>query len=189
MRPKSGIFGRTMQHADHVALLRPGVPAPGGTWADVGSGGGAFTLALAELLGPGAALFSIDRDVGALRWQASELAARYPNVTLVTLAADFTRPLPRPLPPLDGLVMANALHFVPDRQKARVVRQLKSWLKPGGRWLLVEYNVDRGNLWVPHPLSIAAWQALASEAGFGHTRLLGTRPSRFLREFYAAESV
>ena len=91
-----------MQHADHVALLRPGIPAPGGTWADVGSGGGAFTLALAELLGPGATLYSIDRDTGALRAQARELAARYPKVTLVPVAADFTRPLPMPLP--DGVL-------------------------------------------------------------------------------------
>jgi SAM-dependent methyltransferase len=178
-----------MQHADHVALLRPGVPALGGAWADVGSGSGAFTLALAELLGPGATLYSIDRDSAALRAQAREVPARYPGVTLVPLAADFTRPLPAPLPPLDGLVMANALHYVPDRHKAGVVRQIKAWLKPGGRWLLVEYNVDHGNPWVPHPLSYAAWEALAREAGFSHTRLLGTRPSRFLREFYAAESV
>jgi hypothetical protein len=41
---------------------------------------------------------------------------------------------------------------------------------------------------VPHPLSFATWQVLAQAAGFSRTRLLGTRPSRFLREFYAAES-
>jgi hypothetical protein len=33
--------------------LRDGVPEPGGVWADLGSGEGAFTLALADLLGPG----------------------------------------------------------------------------------------------------------------------------------------
>lgn len=47
-----------MDHADHVALLRAGVVVPethGGaaTWADLGAGAGAFTLALADLLGPG----------------------------------------------------------------------------------------------------------------------------------------
>jgi hypothetical protein len=92
------------------------------------------------------------------------------------------------MPPLDGLVMANALHFIPDKRKESVVRLIKSYLKPGGRWLLVEYNVDRGNLWVPHPLSFTTWQKLAEQSGFDHTRLLATRPSSFLHEFYSAES-
>jgi hypothetical protein len=105
-------------------------------------------------------------------------------VTLHAVAADFTRPLD--LPPLDGLVMANALHFV--RQKEAAVTGLRGYLKPGGRWLLVEYNTDRGNLWVPHPLSFATWVALAGRCGFAHTELLATRPSRFLGEIYAAAS-
>jgi len=177
-----------VQHADHVALLRGGVPAPGGVWADFGSGRGAFTLALAELLGPGATIYSIDREAGALREQARLMAERFPATRLHTLAADFTRPLPSALPALDGLVMANALHYVPDRQKAAAVLRVKSYLKPGGRWLLVEYNVGRGNPWVPHPLAYPTWEALARQCGFEHVRLLATRPSSFLKEFYAAES-
>jgi SAM-dependent methyltransferase len=177
-----------VQHADHVALLRGGVPGPGGTWADFGSGGGAFTLALAELLGPDGTIYSIDQDAGALRQQARLVAGRFPGVQLHTLAADFTRPLRPALPALDGLAMANALHYVPDRQKAGVVQLLKGYLKPGGRWLLVEYNVDRGNPWVPHPLAYPTWEALARQCGFEHVRLLATGPSSFLKEFYAAES-
>jgi hypothetical protein len=34
-------------------LLRGGIHQPGGTWADFGAGTSAFTLALAELVGPG----------------------------------------------------------------------------------------------------------------------------------------
>jgi len=184
-----------LDHTDHVLLLRGGIPAPpvprasaGGTvWADFGSGAGAFTLALAELLGPGAVIYAIDRSAGNLGTLARRMADAYPGVSLHPTAGDFTRPLP--VPPLDGLVMANALHFIPDREKESVVRHVRSYLKPGGRWLLVEYNVDKGNLWVPHPLSFAAWQALANRAGFTRTRLLATRPSSFLHEFYAAESL
>ena len=56
-----------MNHRDHVNLLRRGVPEPGGVWADLGSGAGAFTLALAELVGPGAEIYAVDKDRGALR--------------------------------------------------------------------------------------------------------------------------
>ena len=37
-----------MDHTDHVNLIRAGV-STGGVWADFGSGGGAFTLALADV--------------------------------------------------------------------------------------------------------------------------------------------
>jgi ubiquinone/menaquinone biosynthesis C-methylase UbiE len=51
-----------MVHADHVDRLRPGIPEPGGPWADMGSGNGAFTLALAELIGKQGAIYLVDSD-------------------------------------------------------------------------------------------------------------------------------
>ncbi len=174
-----------MNHADHVNLLRKGVPAPGGVWADLGSGAGAFTLALADLLGPGAKIYSVDQRAGALKEQERAMRARFPGVVVHYLAADFTQPLD--LPPLDGVVMANALHFV--RDKDPVVQLVRGYLKPGGVLILVEYNTDRGNPWVPHPLSYSTWEALAKLNGFAETRLLATRPSSFLGEFFSAASV
>jgi len=81
-------------------------------------------------------------------------------------------------------VMANSLHFFKDKEN--VLRHMRTLLKPGGTLLLVEYNVDSGNLWVPHPLSFETYRALAQRAGFTEPRLLATVPSRFLREFYSA---
>ena len=52
-------------------------------WADVGAGDGAFTLALAELLGPGATIHTIDRDGAALTQGAAEASRRYPGVRLL----------------------------------------------------------------------------------------------------------
>ena len=175
-----------MNHADHLALLRDGVPgpAPDSVWADLGAGGGAFTLALAELLGPGAELYAVDRNGRALRELERELQARYPATLAHVLNADFTRPLG--LPPLDGVVMANALHFVAERDKGTTLELLYTALKPGGRLLLVEYNAARGNRWVPYPLTDAGWATLARQHGFVATRLLARRPSRFLGEIFAA---
>jgi SAM-dependent methyltransferase len=176
-----------VQHADYVALLRGGVPNPGGVWADFGSGQGAYTLALADLIGPGSTLYSIDNDAGALATQAKLMASQFPQVQLQQITADFIMPLQPALPPLDGLVMANALHLVPQHQKAAVVKLLKSYLKSDGRWLLVDYNVDFGNFWVPYPLSYTRWEALARECGFEHVRLVAKHPDNFLKESYLAE--
>jgi SAM-dependent methyltransferase len=175
-----------MNHADHVRLLRDGIPAVGGVWADLGSGTGAFTLALADLLGADGTIYSVDRDQGALRAQEQAMRARFPAVTVHYRVADFTRPLD--VPPLDGIVMANALHFVGPRHKVAVIRQIKGYLRPGGRLLVVEYNVDSGNLWVPHPFAYPTWERLARDSGFAHTQLLATAPSRFLTGFYSAAS-
>ncbi len=175
-----------MEHADHVALIRGGVPGPGGLWADIGAGAGAFTLALADLLGPDGKILAIDRDERALRHLATAMAARFPAVALRTIVADYTRPLD--LPPLDGIVAANTLHFLPSPARAAVLTRLRGYLRPGGRLILVEYNIARGNPWVPHPFTYDTWETMADRAGFGDTRLLARRPSRTLREIYAAAS-
>jgi ubiquinone/menaquinone biosynthesis C-methylase UbiE len=171
-----------MDHADHVRLLRGGVTR-GGTWADLGAGTGAFTLALAELVGPGGEVIAVDRDRGALR--ELERAVRPGGATIRTLTADFMKPIG--LESLDGVVMANSLHFV--RDKAPVLGLVRSMLKPAGRLLVVEYDADRGNTWVPHPMSFETWRALADANGFTATRELAGVPSRFLRRIYSAESV
>jgi ubiquinone/menaquinone biosynthesis C-methylase UbiE len=173
-----------VDHADHVALIRAGIEGGGRVWADLGSGSGAFTLALADLLGPDATIHSVDRDEGALRRQADAVRTRFPDVELVQQAADFTQALT--LPSLDGMVMANSLHFVPD--KAAILARLLAHLRGGGRFVLVEYDADRGNPWVPHPLSYRSWEALAADVGLRDTHQLASVPSRFLGSIYSALS-
>jgi ubiquinone/menaquinone biosynthesis C-methylase UbiE len=175
-----------MDHHDHLDLLRGGVPSAGGAWADLGSGTGAFTLALAELIGPAGTIYSVDKDQAALRRQAEAVRSRFPDAPIVYRQADFTRQLE--LPVLDGVVMANSLHFIKPSLEPAVLKLIKGYLKPGGRLILVEYNVDAGNMWVPYPISFTNWQVLARQAGFGSTRMLAVKPSRFLKEIYSAES-
>ena len=175
-----------MNHADHVALLAPGVTqGEGGMWADLGAGSGAFTLALADLIGPHGIIHAIDRDRGALAELRSAFVSSVPQAELRVRAADFTRRLD--LSDLDGIVMANSLHFVDD--KTAVLSLVRGYLKRGGRLLLVEYDSDRGNTWVPHPMSFETWRDVAAEAGFVETRRLATVPSRFLHRIYSALSL
>jgi len=172
-----------MNHTDHVNLIHNGISDKGGIWADFGAGNGAFTLALAECIGSGT-IYAIDQDASALRQNQQSLKAQFPAITSHYLTADFTKPLT--LPPLDGLVAANTLHF--HRHKEPILRQLISYLKPGGRFIVVEYNIDHGNQWVPYPFTYATWETLAASVGLTNTCQLAARPSRFLHEIYSAVS-
>jgi ubiquinone/menaquinone biosynthesis C-methylase UbiE len=172
-----------MEHTDHVHLLRPADLPPGGTYADFGAGDGAFTLALRELVGPDATIYAVDDHLASLAELESNHRARF-NTTrnLILLKDDFTLSLSLPL--LDGIVMANSLHFFRDKEK--ILRHVCGYLKPNGALLLVEYNVDVGNMWVPHPVSFNVCRVLVKRAGFTEPRLLAKAPSSFLEEFYSA---
>lgn len=174
-----------MDHTDHVRLIRDGVVDGGTVWADLGSGEGAFTLALADLLGPYGSIHSVDRDGRALRVQSRRLRQAFPDVQVTFLVGDFTTPLQ--MPSLDGVVMANSLHFV--RDKLPVLGLVKGYLRPAGRLVVVEYDTDHGSQWVPFPFSLRSWATLSAAAGFRETRQLASVPSRFLGSIYSALSV
>src|SRR5215208_1348762 len=172
-----------MDHSDHVDLLRPANLQPGGIWADFGAGSGAFTLALRELVGTHADIYAVDKDrrgFGELEKAHREKFTTSQNIH--PMRADFSGALS--LPPLDGIVMANSLHYYKEKEK--VLRHVRSFLKMNGVLLLVEYNVDSGNMWVPYPLSFETYQPLALRVGFTQPRLLAKVPSRFLHELYSA---
>jgi ubiquinone/menaquinone biosynthesis C-methylase UbiE len=71
-----------------VALIRGGVPNPGGVWADLGAGTGNFTWALAELLGADATVYALDRDGRAIQAQEDRLRANHAPATIIPQQAD-----------------------------------------------------------------------------------------------------
>jgi ubiquinone/menaquinone biosynthesis C-methylase UbiE len=173
---------RRVNHSDHIALIRAGVEGAGSRWLELGAGEGAFTLALADVLGSGAAIVAVDRDGRALHRAADAVSRQFPRVRLVTLAANFSDGLPPA--PFNGVLAANSLHFVRDRRA--VLASIRGALGPGGRLVVVEYDADGGNPWVPYPFSFERWRIEASAAGFEGVRLLHRVPSRFLGAIYGA---
>lgn len=175
-----------MNESDAIDLLRPAVASTrDARWADLGAGTGTFTRALAALLGPDAHIYPVDADDRALRslraW--AEKAPGPPRIRIIH--GDFTRRMP--LPPLDGLVMANALHFVRDQPGA--VALAASYLRPGGRLVVIEYENRPPSRWVPHPVSSARFAELAADAGLTPPRVVATRPSAYGGDIYVAMAV
>ena len=93
-----------------------------------------------------------------------------------------------PLPPLDGALLTNSLHFLDSRHKDIALSLILGYLHPGGRLVVVEYATDRGNPWIPQPFSYATWETIARRNGFVGTRQIAFRPSRFNPGMYAALS-
>lgn len=176
-----------MTHADAVALIREAVGRPGGVWADLGAGSGTFSRALADLVGPGGVVHAVEQDARAVAALRATAPSPSPAATIEVIHADFTKT--RSLPVLDGIVMANALHFVPYAEQADVLRRLTRTLAPTGRMVLVEYDRDVGNPWVPYPVSSAALALLAVRAGLTTPTTIARKPSAFGGALYCAWTV
>jgi ubiquinone/menaquinone biosynthesis C-methylase UbiE len=162
-----------MDHGEMVALIRDGVAERGGVWADLGAGTGNFTWALRDLLDADATIYAVDRDGKAIAAQRARAAQAANGATIAPMQVDFTQRLR--LPPLDGVLMANALHFVRDQET--MLKEIVSQLKGGGRLLLVEYELQATQRWVPFPVPFARFHTLAAAAGLSAPQLVGTRRS------------
>ena len=171
-----------MEHDEAIALIEGAITEVGGTWADLGAGAGMFTRALASLVGPGGVVYAVDRDANALRQLARP--GRGDAGAIHTLVGDFTERLE--LPPLDGVLVANALHFVPYPEQARVVAQIGALLMESGVIVVVEYERRAANRWVPYPIAYSALGALAREAGLDDPVRLAEMPSQYSGAIYSA---
>lgn len=169
-----------MTLGEAIQLIRTAVPGAPSTWADLGAGTGLFTLALRELL-PAGLIYAVDKSPHAL-WRL-DLAG---PVEIRITEADFTQPMDLPL--LDGILMANALHYAPEPE--RTLSHLLTSLQPGGIFILVEYEREQPlPPWIPYPLPFHRWQALATAAGLTPPEKTGALPSSYgHREIYAAVS-
>jgi SAM-dependent methyltransferase len=150
------------------------------TWADLGCGTGTFTLALAELLAAGSRIHAMDSDASALR----KIPSAYKNIRITTHRGDFAS-LTWPFDTLDGVLMANSLHYVKDQNT--FIRACEPRMTSPRRFLIVEYDTTEAGRWLPFPVGRARLTELFTAAGYLSPTLLGSRPSVFRRAaLYAA---
>lgn len=177
-------YDRSMNHDDHVRLISGAFAQPGGVWADFGAGWGAFTLALRDLAGPESAIYAVDRDRSALASLREGMIRLFPETALHLIEGDIRQPPALPL--LDGIIAANSLHYVDRKHQSATLRHWSLLLKPSGRIVIVEYDSNNPNQWVPYPISFSRFGQLAREAELSPPILLGTHPSRWSGGIYSA---
>ena len=170
-----------MQLGDAIDMLAgSGIGALGpATWADLGCGDGTFTLALAELLASGSTIHAMDRDAKALRG----IPPSHKDVQIIRHRGDFTSD-PWPFDNVDGILMANSLHFV-EHQRAFILQSHRR-MTTRGRFLIVEYDTDQATRWVPYPVSRAALTTLFANADRVITFLKSRRSIYRRAPLYAA---
>jgi ubiquinone/menaquinone biosynthesis C-methylase UbiE len=143
-------------------------------WADLGCGDGTFTRALARLLPKESVIHAMDVDAAALR----RIPREHGGVSIVAHAGSFLA-LPWPVDTLDGVLLANSLHYVSDQ--ASFIRSCAPAMNSSGRLLIVEYDTGVANSWVPYPLNRDALRELLNDAGYRSVTFLGSRRSRYQR--------
>jgi ubiquinone/menaquinone biosynthesis C-methylase UbiE len=161
-----------MQLQTAISLLQPAIPPSEfpQTWADIGAGTGLFTQALDQILPEKSTIITLDKSPHPLWYLKLE------RCQLRVEDGNFERKMDLPL--LDGMVMANALHYTQEPE--RVLRSLLEYLKPGGRLVLVEYDTDTAMPpWVPFPVSISRLGVLAKTAGWKKPEITGQMPSAY----------
>jgi ubiquinone/menaquinone biosynthesis C-methylase UbiE len=141
------------------------------TWADLGSGSGLFTRALAHMLGAKSKIYAVDKT------QASfKLKSISNEIQIIPIQLDFLKD-PLDLKNLNGILMANALHFVPDKKK--FLGNTRAWFKNRPKFLIVEYDTDKPNPYIPYPLSFVTLQNLFQNAGFSSIVKITEMPSLY----------
>ena len=171
-----------MTHKEASQLINSAKLPQGGIWAELGAGTGTFTRVLAEMIGESGIIIAVDKDRGSLKWLDADdkfVDQIIPHVADFTDFSDF--------PVLDGILMANSLHYV--SKPVPFLHRLLTHLKPGGSFILIEYDTDQGNPWVPYPISSRSFGYMASELGLTVPIRLGRARSSFGNGYIYSELV
>ncbi len=139
-------------------------------WADLGAGEGLFSFALADLLCSGSTIYAIDKRAGQLKGKKTT------KVEIVEIIADFEKD-DLAVPLLDGIIAANALHFIADQQIC--LKRLAKLCRPDAHFIIVEYDTSSATQWVPYPLPFSTLKHMFEGIGRSSIQRLGQIKSKY----------
>lgn len=167
--------------AEQASILLQGTwyPAHPSNWMDLGCGDGFFTRALAARLASGSVINAWDKDARSLE----SIPENLDGIVIKKQVCNFiTTTLPEQ--GIDGILMANSLHYVPDQ--LRFLQRLRSFIQPGGRLIIIEYDRNQANPWVPYPITYSKLEMIAGQTGWTSVQKNGEVNSRYGAKMYAA---
>ena len=165
-----------MEQQEAAGLIKMGIPEIGVQhWADLGCGGGTFTRALAGLLPWRSYIHAVDKDIQQLPPRVNEVSIGFNRANFITDRLALNG--------LDGILMANSLHYV--RDKVELLQRLEGCFRSDKRFIIVEYESRRPNPWVPYPIPYLQLADLAARLGY-HSEKLNEVASRFGGSMYSA---
>ena len=168
-----------MEQREAMGMIKMGIPETGVQhWADLGCGGGAFTRALAGLLPFNSYIHAVDKDRQMIPNRFNEVSIGFNQLNFITDALALNG--------LDGILMANSLHYVAD--KAALLQKLEHCFRANRRFVVVEYEGRWPNPWVPYPIPYAKLAELGKRLGY-QTDKIAELPSRFGGVMYSAVMV
>jgi arsenite methyltransferase len=128
--------------------------------ADLGAGGGYFTLRVARAVGREGKVYAVDINAELLEIvKASVSKAGLSNVVLIHAREDDSM---LPEKSVDLIFVRNVFHHLPDQEK--YFRDIKPRLKPGGRVAIIEYK--KGAYYSGHETSEANVIGSMKKAGY-----------------------
>lgn len=152
-----------MKEADAIALIKTGIDTTNlQHWADLGCGSGTFTQALAHLLQQGSTITAIDTQQQKFSPPIHFIQANFETGDL-------------PLSGLDGILMANSFHYI--KNKSQLIQKLESYFSASPQFLIVEYDTNNANAWVPFPIPFIELRQLFNQLGYRSVKKLNERRS------------
>jgi len=107
--------------------------------ADIGSGGGYFSLRFAEIVGEEGRVYAVDTKPEFLEYIKNNAKEKGLDNVIPTLVSGDELDLPEKS--LDLIFMRNVTHHIPNR--VEYFKGLKRFLKPDGRIAIIEYKKGR----------------------------------------------
>jgi len=143
---------------------------------DLGCGSGQVTLPAAERA---SRVLGVDISAGMVeRLRARAASANLDNITATAVPLERLELAPRSV---DVVVSNYVLHHLSDVQKAALVRRAHGWLRPGGRLVIGDMMLGRGQSPEDRAIIVQKARAFAARGPAGYWRIAKNAVRYFVR--------